>query len=190
MHLDINSIQRPLQWLWKVLGHEQYGCDCSGKEGLDNIFHCASCCCGRSLKGQYCKLNAPLSPEAFHTASHPYLWHCSFVVICIIWCSIIYTKMMLLNTVIKIDKTNVFCQKIQPRFSIIVLVCSLLQLTVMQSLQIRFIAQSLGPNVSVFALFDSGLIWFGAALSFSSSPDTNPVRPNSQLWSKKNYRLP
>ena len=62
--------------------------------------------------------------------------------------------MMLLNTVKKFTKQII----LQTNSTQFVLVCSLLQLTVMQSLQIRFIAQSLGPNVSVFALFDSGLI--------------------------------
>ena len=61
-----------------VLCHEHHGCDCCGEEGLDITFHCAVCCCGRSLEGQYCKLKDLLSPEAFQTASHPYLWHRSF----------------------------------------------------------------------------------------------------------------
>ena len=56
-----------------VLCQEHYGCDCYGEEGLDITFHCAVCCCGRSLEGQYCKLKDFLSPESFHTASHPYL---------------------------------------------------------------------------------------------------------------------
>ena len=56
-----------------VLCQEHHGCDCWGEEGLDITFHCAVCCCGRSLEGQYCKLKDFLSPESFHTASHPYL---------------------------------------------------------------------------------------------------------------------
>ena len=42
-----------------VLCHEHYGCDCCGEEGLNITFHCAVCCCGRSL-------GKP-------SASHPYL---------------------------------------------------------------------------------------------------------------------
>ena len=41
------------------------------EEGLDI---CAVCCCGRRLNDQDCKLKYLLSPEAFHTASHPFLW--------------------------------------------------------------------------------------------------------------------
>ena len=49
-----------------------------GEEGLGISFHCAVCCCGRCLEHQNCKLKDLLSPEAYHTASHPYhLWHFS-----------------------------------------------------------------------------------------------------------------
>ena len=55
-----------------VLCHDHSGCDCYGEEGLGISFHCAVCCCGRSLEHQNCKLKDILSPEAYHTASHPY----------------------------------------------------------------------------------------------------------------------
>ena len=55
-----------------VLCHDHSGCDCYGEECLGISFHCAVCCCGRSLEHQNCKLKFLLSPEAYHTASHPY----------------------------------------------------------------------------------------------------------------------
>ena len=56
-----------------VLCHEHSGCDCYGEDGLEITFHCALCCCGRSLEYADCKLKSLLSPKDHHTASHPYL---------------------------------------------------------------------------------------------------------------------
>ena len=56
-----------------VLCHEHSGCDCYGEDGLEITFHCALCCCGRSLEFADCKLKSLLSPKDHHTASHPYL---------------------------------------------------------------------------------------------------------------------
>ena len=52
---------------------EHSGCNCSDENGLEFSFHCAVCCCGRSLEHAECKLRSLLSPEDYHTASHPYL---------------------------------------------------------------------------------------------------------------------
>ena len=52
---------------------EHSGCNCSDEDGLEFSFHCAVCCCGRSLEHAECKLRSLLSPEDYHTASHPYL---------------------------------------------------------------------------------------------------------------------
>ena len=56
-----------------ALCHEHSGCDCSAEDGLEIDFHCALCCCGRSLEIDYCKLKSLLSPADYHTASHTYL---------------------------------------------------------------------------------------------------------------------
>ena len=52
---------------------EHSGCNCCDEDGLEFTFHCAVCCCGRSLEHAECKLRSLLSPEDYHTASHPYL---------------------------------------------------------------------------------------------------------------------
>ena len=52
---------------------EHSGCNCGDEDGLEFNFHCAVCCCGRSLEHEECKLRSLLSPEDYHTASHPYL---------------------------------------------------------------------------------------------------------------------
>ena len=56
-----------------VLCPEHSGCDCCKEDGLKITFHCAVCCCGRSLTYEDCKLRSLLAPEYHHTASHPYL---------------------------------------------------------------------------------------------------------------------
>ena len=56
-----------------VLCPEHSGCNCCDEDGLEFTFHCAVCCCGRSLEHEECKLRSLLSPEDYHTASHPYL---------------------------------------------------------------------------------------------------------------------
>ena len=56
-----------------VLCQEHSGCDCYEENGLEINFHCAVCCCGRSLENEDCKLKNLLTPEAYHTASHNYL---------------------------------------------------------------------------------------------------------------------
>ena len=56
---------------------EHSGCNCGDEDGLEFTFHCAVCCCGRSLEHEECKLRSLLSPEDYHTASHPYLWYIS-----------------------------------------------------------------------------------------------------------------
>ena len=55
-----------------VLCKEHKGCDCDDVDGLEIDFHCAVCCCGRSLNSHDCKLQDLLSPDDYHTASHIY----------------------------------------------------------------------------------------------------------------------
>ena len=93
-----------------VLCHEHSGCDCNEEDGLEIDFHCAVCCCGRSLEYADCMLRSLLSPAEYHTASHKYLWLLSY---CshsqsIIQCDMTYIEMMSLKTIIKIDKIRYF----------------------------------------------------------------------------------